>query len=237
MQYNVQSQSDAQNTLNKIKEQGWNLSPLSNPISMDSFRSWKIRLSHITTSMNGCSSIQKRGLTCFSEALTFDSEITTMLNAARIKYIDGSFYCKTYSGSYLPIQSDWLGGISREDCVNAFLFHAEQMDEYDKSPDVLRKIAKSGIPQMKGILKNWEDEAHPYEVLFDVSPQDIDIVTGEYAHNENTLEELLGSLITICRDIAEGYIPAHGVLPVALKQHVKIPASKLTIRPLCRDGR
>lgn len=235
MLYDVQTQRNALETSRRIADQGWAADASNFPYLVNSFMNWEIRLNHITTSMNGCSSIRKNGLLCFSESLKINSEIASMLNAAQISYSDGCFY-KNSGESRAPIQSDLLRGIHREDCVNAFLFHSDQMDEYDKSPDVLRKIAHSNVPRMKKVLICWEKEACPYEVLFSVSPQDIDVIARYYASTEDTIEDLARALIEICSDIAEGRPPAHGVLPVALKRQVKIPPCKLTIQPLVKNG-
>lgn len=233
MLYNVQTQIEAQNTLNIIGLQ--RESKITSPDFArieDSFKDWKILLSHITTSTNNCKSVKENGLFGFSGALNCDSEFAKILEIAQIVYKDGVFYCKASDGTCAPIVSDFLCGISREDCVNAFLFHADQMDEYDRSPDVLRKIAHSGNIKMQNILKKWEREAKPYEVSFCVSPFDIDVVTGYYASNEDAIGELFHALCDICLDIANGRLPFHYSLPVALKPQVSISPSELNIKLL-----
>lgn len=202
-------------------------------------RGMSFELMHVTTSSTNCSGQLKKGLLPMSSVLRDrNSELGFKLASLGYYLSEDCAFVDREGNTYVYTDSqEAIRALSREDCVNAYLYCSGNIDGYDQSPEILRKLssARRYDQNLACAVSEWEETAKPYCIYFCVPFSDIDVISGLYAEKEEyQATSLLTSLITAAKDLGEGAV--HDNIAVSLKPGVTIPSSSLTIEPLSSPG-
>lgn len=201
---------------------------------VNAFRGQEIQIvcRHLTSSIDGCSSIKEKGLVGWSDVMSDKTtHLSRVLAENGIFYADDRLVYKSGGQTIDLISAIDLRHLQIDDCINAYLHCGKNDEGYSKSPEILRSLANSlSCNHLSKMVNSWEEGAEPYCVEFSVTPNDIDVITGQYSANRDDLSCMSKALSNLLLDVIENRYPYNH--PVILKKGVTIPPGRLIISKL-----
>lgn len=198
---------------------------------VNAFRGQKIQIvcRHLTSSIDGCSSIKEKGLVGWSDVMSDKTtHLSRVLAEIGIFYTDDRLVYKSGDRKKDLTSVIGLRHLQIDDCINAYLHCSKNDEGYSKSPEILRSLANSlSCNCLSKMVNSWEEGAEPYCAEFSVSPNDIDVITDWYSANSDDLSCMNKALSNLLLDVIENRYPRNH--PVILKKGVTIPPNRLII--------